>query len=55
VSTSIAEKEAELRHTQQLINERIRQAEIALVQLRRVNNLLEQFVIMEHDHRNTKN
>ncbi|CAF4016087.1 unnamed protein product, partial [Rotaria sp. Silwood1] len=31
---NIAEKKAEMRHTQELLNERMRQAQITLVQLR---------------------
>ena len=39
----MAEKEAELRRTQELIDERQRQVEATLEQIRRINTLLEQF------------
>ncbi|CAF4758322.1 unnamed protein product, partial [Rotaria sp. Silwood2] len=34
LSANITEKEAEMRHTQELLNERMRQAEITLAHLR---------------------
>ena len=45
---SIAQKEAEMRHTQQLLNQRQRQMAIALGELRRINELLIQMEILEH-------
>jgi hypothetical protein len=52
---SIAEKEAEMRRTQELVDERMRQVEATLAQLHRVNNLLEQFQTLSHDNVNTNN
>ncbi len=52
---SIAEKEAEMRRTQELVDERMRQVEATLAQLHRVNYLLEQFQTLSHDNVNTKN
>jgi len=52
---SIAEKEAEMRRTQELVDERMRQVEATLAQLHRVNNLLEQFQTLSHDNLNTNN
>ncbi|CAF4668026.1 unnamed protein product, partial [Rotaria sp. Silwood2] len=54
LSANITEKEAEMRHTQELLNERMRQAEITLAHLRQVNHLLEQFKTLGHSHGNTK-
>ncbi len=51
---TIAEKEAEMRRTEELLNERIRQVETTLAQLHRVNNILEQFEILGLHHVNTK-
>ncbi|CAF4808339.1 unnamed protein product [Rotaria sp. Silwood1] len=51
---NIAEKKAEMRHTQELLNERMRQAQITLVQLRQVNQLLKQFKTPRRIHENTK-
>ena len=45
---SIAQKEAEMRETQELINERQRQMAAALAELRRVNEQLIQIEILEH-------
>jgi hypothetical protein len=44
---TIAEKEAEMRRTQELLNERIRQMEAMLDQFHRVNRLLERIEILE--------
>ena len=44
-----------MRQTEQLINDRIRQVETTFVQLRRINNLLEQFVILEQDRKHKAN
>jgi hypothetical protein len=44
---TIVEKEAEMRRTQELLNERIRQMEAMLDQFHRVNRLLEQVQILE--------
>ena len=46
---AIAEKEAEMRHTEELLNERMRQMEATLAQLHHVNRLLEQFEILALD------
>lgn len=45
---SIAEKEAEMRQTQELLNERHRQMAAALAELHRINELLIQMEIHEH-------
>ncbi len=50
---SIAEKEAEMRRTQELLNEQMRQAEAMIAQLHRVNNLLKQFETLTHNDVNT--
>jgi hypothetical protein len=44
---TIVEKEVEMRRTQELLNERIRQMEAMLDQFHRVNRLLEQVQILE--------
>jgi hypothetical protein len=50
----MAEKEAELRRTQELINERNRQIEATFAALRRVNDLLEEFQTLVRGDVNTK-
>ncbi|CAF1354494.1 unnamed protein product [Adineta ricciae] len=40
---SIAEKEVELNHTQELINERNRQVQATLTELQQINSMLKQF------------
>lgn len=42
----LEEKEAEMRETQELINERMQQMEAVLNELQRVNRLLEQIEIL---------
>ncbi|CAF1183697.1 unnamed protein product [Rotaria sordida] len=55
LQANIAEKETEMRHTQELLNEQMRQAEVTLTQLRQVNHLLEeQFKILASGHVNTQ-
>ncbi|CAF1191739.1 unnamed protein product [Rotaria sordida] len=49
LQASIAEKEVEMRQTHELLNERIRQAQVTLAQLRQVNHLLQQFKTLAHD------
>ncbi|CAF3660044.1 unnamed protein product [Rotaria sp. Silwood1] len=52
---SITEKETEMRHTQELLNERMRQAQITLAQLRQINQVLEEFKTLGHSHGNVNN
>lgn len=49
---SIAEREEEMRRTQQLLNERMQQMESVLNELHRVNRLLEQLQILAIGNRN---
>lgn len=42
-----------MKRTEELLNEKIRQMEITLAQLRQVNNLLEQVEILQLNHVNT--
>lgn len=49
---NIAEREEEMRRTQQLLNERMQQMESVLNELHRVNRLLEQLQILAIGNRN---